>query len=143
MTTQCCEKCRHLGLPEAYSRPHASCPCHQTHTTKEGWEERFDTRFLDGMVSEDAVAYAKSIKAFIAYEIQKAQVEVLDEVDGMLPNKDGNELTIFANKEHPFVYRADHSKGKYERKMFAMGYLQAKKHIAERIRARITNQSGK
>lgn len=126
----------------------------------QGWERDFSIEFvkLAGPVGEpkewmslDDSGVAK-LKAFIASEIQKAEVRLLEVVESTMPQQDGNELTVFANKEQPFVYRADHPKGEFERKMFAMGYLQAKKHIAERIRDHIqqqdvpsnlsTNQSG-
>lgn len=33
--TSCCDKCKYLGLPEAWDTPHASCPCHSLPQEKE------------------------------------------------------------------------------------------------------------
>ena len=94
MTTHC-EKCwrthtTHIS-PRLLKQPHCTddnCPCHQTHTTEEGWKERFGDLFPTLSVSTknadqlgyDLVHRTKEVKAFIASEIQKAQVEVLDEM---------------------------------------------------------------
>lgn len=51
-----------------------------THTTKEGWEERFDKAFDADKHWQGDEWVTEKVKAFIASEIQKAQVEVLDEL---------------------------------------------------------------
>lgn len=94
MTTPCCKECdvRHIRFAYDCDDPH--CKCHQTHTTKEGWEGRFDqlwetlepevctrVKTHNTQTLEDYEPLASDdIKAFIASEITKAQVEVLEEV---------------------------------------------------------------
>lgn len=75
-TTPCCEKCQHFTAScDGY------CTCHQTHTTKEGWEERFDETLkkIEYFYLEPIYG-SEVIRELFASEIQKAQVEVLDEL---------------------------------------------------------------
>lgn len=95
MTTQCCEKCSCTctdGSMLAMKNPHCSqsdCPCHQTHTTKEGWEERWQI-IKDGRSNSK---YHKNYVAihvaedFLRSEIQKAQVEERENILKLLPEK--------------------------------------------------------
>lgn len=47
--TKCCAECKYIGLPEAFGKPHAECPCHK----QESWEVEFDELFDDPAAGDD------------------------------------------------------------------------------------------
>ncbi len=54
-------------------------------------------------------------------------------IDGISPNQDKKGLSMFTDPENPFTYKKGTPKGDYERKMFCIGYLQAKKDFTKSI----------
>lgn len=142
MTTQCCEKCKGqshdwVGAQTPVSFPYCvrpDCPCHQTHTTKEGWRERFDEKFTVGQTywrpEKEWHSYGNqtqpdAIKAFIASEIQKAQVKhgerLVREIDRIMNRVEGFLSTTNNENEEIQHYFAE---------------------VRKNIEVRITNQSG-
>lgn len=81
-TKECCEKCQGNGRHNENLLPQycIDCPCHSP--TKQGWEESWQV-IKDGRSNSKYHKNYVAIhvaEAFIASEIQKAQVKVLDEV---------------------------------------------------------------
>ena len=58
---KCCEKCRHLGLPEAFGNPHSNCPCHK---------ESPVSQTVDGLPSGEGVSKSRKLAQTLLGGIQ-------------------------------------------------------------------------
>ena len=77
---------------------------------------------------------AREIAEQIVHQQRK---EILEAIEGIRPNKDGKGLSVFADSQHPFIYTEGSVKGDRDRKLFAMGYLQAKRDILQTLQKEV------
>lgn len=73
--TKCCAECKYIGLPEAFGKPHAECPCHK----QESWEVEFDN--LRRQYSFQVMPWAKQ---FIRETLQKERERVVGILEGQM-----------------------------------------------------------